>query len=353
MEKEPWFLSLLIGVTVCLVLLDLHLSDTVFIAPIYSLVLILSGLVSNNERFVFQVGLATLLVMLVVLVFKTEMDYSRVGLFNRIMGFCIVGAFTYLQFKNTQSRNVLRLLNTNLDAKVKIRTQELERQNKELQQFTYVASHDLQEPLRSVLSLIDFIDNKGFIKEDDKAKEAFGFVKDASLRMSSLVKDLMDYSRLGARRKKEDIDTAVLLEEVKVDLSERLKASKAIILSGNLPQVSAFPTELRLLFQNLISNAIKFAKKGEVPKIEISHSETKDTWQFAFKDNGIGIEKKYQERIFVIFKRLHAHQNYPGTGIGLAHCKKIVELHRGRIWVESEVNEGATFYFTLSKNLYE
>ena len=353
MEREPWFLSLLMGLTVCLVLLDLHLSDAVFIAPIYSLVLILSGFFSHSERFVFQVGIATLMVMLVVLLFKSEMDFSRVILFNRMMGFAIVGAFTYLQYRSTRSRNELHRLNLNLDEKVRLRTEELERQNKELQQFTYVASHDLQEPLRSVLTLVDFIETKGYVSDQSKAKEAFGYVKDASKRMSLLIKDLMDYSRLGAKKAKKELDVATLLDEVEVDLGELLKSSNTKIQCGSLPKVKAYPTELRLLFQNLMTNAVKFAKTGEPPCIQIDCSETQDHWKFSFKDQGIGIDEQYQDRIFVIFKRLHSQQNYPGTGIGLAHCKKIVELHGGRIWVESVKNEGATFYFTLSKNLYE
>jgi light-regulated signal transduction histidine kinase (bacteriophytochrome) len=132
------------------------------------------------------------------------------------------------------------------------------------------------------------------------------------------------------------------------DLAKVIKENKAVIIANRLPLVYAFPTELKLLFQNLISNSIKFQKPGIAPKIDITANKENGYWHFSFRDNGIGIEKQYQQRIFIIFQRLHNRSEYEGSGIGLAHCKKIVELHGGKIWVESEAGKGSTFHFTLA-----
>jgi light-regulated signal transduction histidine kinase (bacteriophytochrome) len=168
--------------------------------------------------------------------------------------------------------------------------------------------------------------------------------------MKTLIKDLLDYSRIGREKKFEPVDCNVAFGEVMADLAKVIKENKAEITAGQLPVVNAFPTELKLLFQNLISNSIKFQKPGIAPHIEISTIRENGHWHFQFHDNGIGIEKQYQQRIFIIFQRLHNRSVYEGSGIGLAHCKKIVELHGGTIWVESESGTGSTFHFTIADN---
>ncbi len=168
--------------------------------------------------------------------------------------------------------------------------------------------------------------------------------------MKTLIKDLLDYSRIGREKQFEPVDCNTAFAEVMADLAKVIKENKAIITAENLPVVNAFPTELKLLFQNLVSNSIKFQQPGIAPHIDISTSKENSHWHFKFRDNGIGIEKQYQQRIFIIFQRLHNRSVYEGSGIGLAHCKKIVELHGGTIWVESEAGKGSIFHFTIAEN---
>lgn len=170
-----------------------------------------------------------------------------------------------------------------------------------------------------------------------------------SERMKTLIRDLLDYSRIGRKIELTDIDCNLLVKEVVADLDTSIKEANATIHIEPLPQLKGYSTELKLLFQNLLSNALKFHHKNVDPVIAISAIKKDDHWQFAIADNGIGIEDKFKERIFVIFQRLHVQSEYDGSGIGLAHCKKIVELHHGTIWVESTPGQGSTFYFTIQQ----
>jgi hypothetical protein len=237
--------------------------------------------------------------------------------------------------------------NITLEKKVLQRTAELESKNKELEQFAYVASHDLQEPLRTTTSFVELIRKQYYGKLDGTANKYIDYIIQASDRMKTLIKDLLDYSRIGREKTFEQVDCNVILDEVLADLDKVIKENKAEIKAGPLPVVNGFSTELKLLFQNLISNSIKFRKPVIAPVIEIASHQENGHWLFTFSDNGIGIDKQYQQRIFIIFQRLHNRSVYEGSGIGLAHCKKIVELHGGKIWVESKAGEGSTFYFTL------
>lgn len=243
--------------------------------------------------------------------------------------------------------NQIREANITLEKKVTQRTAELESKNKELEQFAYVASHDLQEPLRTTTSFVELIRKQYYGKLDATANKYIDYIIQASDRMKTLIKDLLDYSRIGREKKFEQVDCNIVLEEVLADLAKVIKENKAAIRSGPLPVVTGFSTELKLLFQNLISNSIKFQKPGIAPEIDIAAQKENGHWHFSFSDNGIGIDKQYQQRIFIIFQRLHNRSVYEGSGIGLAHCKKIVELHGGKIWVESQAGDGSTFHFTL------
>jgi light-regulated signal transduction histidine kinase (bacteriophytochrome) len=219
-----------------------------------------------------------------------------------------------------------------------------------MEQFTYVASHDLQEPLRTVSSFVELLVRQSNNNTDENAARYINYIKEASERMRKLVKDLLDYSRLGRQRTLEQVNCNQAIREVQSDLSVAIRESGAVLIIGHLPTVTAYPTEIKQLFQNLLSNSIKFRKKNEAPLIKISAFKLNQHWQFTVEDNGIGIDKKYWVRIFVIFQRLHTKAEYEGTGIGLAHCKKIAELHEGKIWVESRLNEGASFHFTVKQN---
>jgi signal transduction histidine kinase len=250
---------------------------------------------------------------------------------------------------NKQRTNLLayademKLLNIKAEAKNK----ELERKNVELEQFAYVASHDLQEPLRTTISFVQILKQQYFGKLDEKADKYISYVVQSSERMGILIKDLLDFSRIGKNQAMEEVDCNLVLRDVIADINKVIKDSNAEITAEYLPVISGYNTELKQLFQNLMLNAIKFRKKNIAPKVNITVQQKGDYWQFGFVDNGIGIEQQHNEKIFIIFQRLHTRSEYQGSGIGLSHCKKIVELHHGKIWVESAKGEGSTFYFTI------
>lgn len=224
---------------------------------------------------------------------------------------------------------------------------ELARSNTELEQFAYVASHDLQEPLRMVASYTQLLARRYRGQLDCEADEFIGFAVDGALRMQTLINDLLAYSRVGTRGKPfAATDVNEVFDEVLGDLAAVIEERRAIVSRGELPTVQADRSQLTQVLQNLIANAIKFS--GTPPcRVHTEAKWRRDEWLFAVRDNGIGIKPEYAERVFVMFQRLHTQGEYPGTGIGLAICKKIVERHGGRIWVESQPGEGATFYFTL------
>ncbi len=236
-------------------------------------------------------------------------------------------------------------------AEIKKYVDQLKSKNKELEQFSYITSHDLQEPLRTVLSFIDVIQEDYKDKLDKDMNVYLKYIADASTRMSNLIKSLLDYSRIGHKGIMETVDCNTLLDNVTADLKYKIDKSQAEIYYTDLPTIEGFDLELRLLFQNLITNAIKFQKKTEIPKILISSEDKRSHWQFSIADNGIGIQEEFQNKIFVIFQRLHNREEYDGTGIGLSHCQKIVQLHGGEIWVTSEKGSGSTFHFTIQKNI--
>jgi light-regulated signal transduction histidine kinase (bacteriophytochrome) len=225
--------------------------------------------------------------------------------------------------------------------------EDLECSNKELEQFAYVASHDLQEPLRMVSSYVQLLQRRYKGKLDSDADEFIAYAVDGATRMQRLINDLLTYSRVGTRGKEfEKTECSRALGQAMANLSGAIEASGAAVTNGDLPTFKADESQLIQLFQNLIDNAIKFRSKGP-PRIQVNASKKEKEWLLSVSDNGIGIDPQYAERIFIIFQRLHERDKYPGTGIGLAICKRIVERHGGRIWVESEPGKGSTFYFTI------
>jgi signal transduction histidine kinase len=225
---------------------------------------------------------------------------------------------------------------------------ELERSNRELEQFAYISSHDLQEPLRQVRAFVGLLRDRHADKLEGSAAEYLQFVYDGAARMSDLVQGLLDYSRVGAReRKRQPVSCQQALDAALANLQAGIAESNAQITHDELPTISAEPVQLTQLFQNLIGNAIKFRPAGVAPAIHVGSRRDAGQWLFWVKDNGIGIAPEFQEKVFQIFQRLHTRRQYPGTGIGLAICKKIVEQHGGKIWIESAPGQGSTFHFSL------
>lgn len=229
----------------------------------------------------------------------------------------------------------------------KIRARKLELQNQELELFAYLASHDLQEPLRTVKSFVKLLKNNPRSNMNEKERTHLSFISQAAIRMSKQVKDLLDYSRIGGEKGSVLVDCESILLHAKNDLWAQIADTDATIENDPLPILKGYQLEMRLLFQNLISNALKFHKSGLPPHIHISVQQETGRWVFCVKDNGIGIDPEFIDKIFLIFQRLHPQEKYEGTGIGLAHCHKIVDLHGGKIWVESVPDEGSSFYFTI------
>jgi len=223
--------------------------------------------------------------------------------------------------------------------------------NQELERFTHVASHDLQEPLLSLISYSKLLEDEYGDILDDEGKLFVQFINKSATRMRTLISGLMEYTRINRKENIVLSDLNLLLKDVQEDLTDRINNYNAIVSIKELPTISCYPTFVRILFQNLISNAIKFTHKDSTPIINISCRERNSDWLFLVEDNGIGINFKDVDEIFLIFKRLHNEKTYSGSGIGLAHCKKIVEIHNGEIWVESVVGKGSTFNFTISKNI--
>ena len=227
------------------------------------------------------------------------------------------------------------------------KTEELARSNEDLEQFAYVASHDLQEPLRMVTSYVQLLSKRYKAKLDADANEFIDFAVDGAVRMRKLINDLLTYSRVGTQGKElSPTDSEAVLAQSVNDLKVTIEENGALVTHDPLPTVMADSPQLEQLFQNLIGNAIKF-RGNEPPHVHISASRNGKGWIFSIRDNGIGFAPEYSERVFVIFQRLHSRQEYAGTGIGLAICKKIVERHGGHIWVESDVGKGAIFRFTI------
>ena len=246
---------------------------------------------------------------------------------------------------------------TMLEKRLKKKSRDLEESvemvksaNRELEQFAYTVSHDLKEPLRMVRSFMSLLEKKYEGKLDEQANNYIHFAVDGATRMNNLIDDLLEFSRVGRLYKKtEKVNLNRLLKEVNSNYLHDINAGNINIHVEDLPEVYGVPVSLKLLFQNLISNGLKYQSGKKKPVVTISCKEMENVWQFSVSDNGIGIDEGHFSMIFKLFKRLHAQDEFSGSGAGLAICKKVVEQHGGKIWVESEIGKGSTFYFTLRK----
>jgi len=258
------------------------------------------------------------------------------------------GLTVYFKNITERKRNEEKLKKLHLDLESNLKT--LAISNSELEQFAYVASHDLQEPLRMVTSFMTLLEKRYGDSLDDKAKKYIFYAVDGAKRMRQIILDLLDFSRVGkAEERLVLVDLNDLITEITSLYRKMIEEKNAKIQFDDLPVLNTFKAPLRQIFQNLISNGLKYQPESQIPKLYISYKETRAHWQFAVRDNGIGIDQQYFDKIFIIFQRLHNKNEYSGTGMGLAITKKIVENLGGNIWVESEEGKGSTFYFTISK----
>jgi light-regulated signal transduction histidine kinase (bacteriophytochrome) len=248
-----------------------------------------------------------------------------------------------LKFEDvTERRRVERLLETKLG--------ELERSNAELERFATVASHDLQEPLRTIASFADLLARDYASGLDDKGHRYLTYVREGAARLQHVLDALLDYARITSHpRRFEKTSVAEAVECAKENLRRPFETSGAILEAADLPEIEADPHQLTILFQNLFSNSIRFGGDAP-PRIEVTAQRDGHDWRFCVRDQGIGFPAEYASRVFEMFRRLHAKEDYPGTGVGLASCKKIVEGHGGKMWAESSPGEGAAFHFTLPES---
>ena len=234
------------------------------------------------------------------------------------------------------------------DIRLQEQAEELVRSNSDLEQFAYAASHDLQEPLRVIAGYVNLLEERYADQLDQDARDFIGFAVDATHRMRTLINDLLEYSRVESHGNPfETVDCNSALLEAMADLEMSIAESEATITSDILPEVYGDPVQIAHILENLIANAIKFRKEDDLPVIHVSSRRDGEDWQISVRDNGIGIRPRYHDRIFGMFKRAHKRSKYPGTGIGLALCSKMVERHGGRMWLDSQVGQGSTFHFTI------
>ncbi len=264
---------------------------------------------------------------------KASIAMDEKGLADQMAGVC----FDISEIKKSSERSLLRL------------SEELLRSNKELENFAYIASHDLKEPLRMVSNFTELLGKHYQNQLDERAQEYIFFAKDGAKRMYDLLDGLLEYSRIHTKGKQfSDVDLNLVIDSVEKNLSLIMKERSVVIHCMKMPVVFADESQMILLFQNLISNAIKFNQRK--PRVHISYKLDSKNLVFSVKDNGMGIDSQYFDRIFLIFQRLVPRAQYEGTGIGLAICKRIIERHEGKIWIESKPGYGSTFFFTIPKN---
>jgi len=243
--------------------------------------------------------------------------------------------------KDLESKNKrLHELNTELNTK-----------NRKIEEFTHIVTHDLKTPLNNITTIAEELEKNCLEDNNSNAKIYLKHLKGSTFRMTNLVKGLLQYAQIGDNENFTQFDTNEILQNVLEDISERIKKSKATVDIANLPVIIANKQGIRMIFQNLIDNALKFIPKGNEPLITIRSEKKKGYHLFSVKDNGLGIPKEQQGNIFEAFSRLNNQKDFEGSGIGLFGCKRIIDLHKGRIWVESEENKGSTFFFTINSNL--
>lgn len=308
---------------------EINVNQAAFLAEMEEVVKLLEESSSEKHRFIVRIEIFLWFLSILAIVLEAVFIFRPIH--QRL-----VNSLDEL----TRSRNILE---KNLA--------ELKSKNHELEQFVSLASHDLQEPLRTIISFTQLLQRKYKKQVGSLGHEEIAFIIAATKRMKALIGDLLNYAEIGRATEVKTIDCNQLVRTVEEDLQRILGEKNALLTIEPLPTIEVYETEMRQLFQNLILNGLKFQAEGVQPRIRISAKETNEGYQFSVEDNGIGIAPEFQEQIFLIFKRLHTSDIYEGTGIGLASCQKIVELHKGRMWVDSEEGNGSVFHFTIGKSM--
>lgn len=348
-DKDSQVILFSILLAVGIFLLDLSTPLGIAAAVPYTVVILISLWLPENLHTIIAGTGVTILTGLGIFI-SPPGEKPAVFMANRLLSLIVIWAAVILVLKYKQSLEVIRRHADALDqanTELKNQSMELKRSNEELEQFACMVSHDLHEPLRTVSSYIQLLDKRYKDKIDHDASDFISHAVDGTNRMQWLINDLLKYSRIQSFENAfEETICSDILGQVKNNLQIAIEKSSALITNDMLPTINANPAQIMQLFQNLLDNAIKFA--GELPpRVHVSADKKGNEWIFSVNDKGIGIDPQFNERIFLIFKRLHGRDRYPGTGIGLAVCKRIVERHGGRIWVESESGNGTTFYFTI------
>lgn len=343
-NNDFWITGYALSVSLIIFFIDLSLPLGISTGILYVLIILFAWFI--KRRYITLIlTFHTILLVLLGYLFSEGGAETWMVISNRSFSIMVICVVARLLFLIKKKNSVLELTNAQMD----LNLAELKNKNKELEQFTYIASHDLQEPLRTVMDFTDLLEKKYKEKLDEEADKYLYFISRASKRMSNLIKGLLDYSRIGYNKEKTNVDVNKVLDDLQVDLHSTIDETGTGFDIGPLPKIRGFKVELGLLFQNLILNAIKFRKDMEKPHIAITARDKIKYYEFSVQDNGIGIAEEHQKKIFSIFQRLHTQKEYEGTGIGLAHCKKIVELHQGTIRVSSTPNCGSEFIFTIKK----
>jgi len=345
LTKNAWLTGYAFALALIIFFIDLSLPLGLAMGIPYVL-FVLFGWFIKQEGITTILAICSTVLIIAGFIYAATDAVSWIVIVNRLFALMAVWLIAGLLDHIKKNEKALSETNQELDEKLVL----LKNNNKELGQFTYIASHDLQEPLRTVTNFTRLLNEQYKEQLDEQAQEYLRFISLASNHMRNLIKGLLDYARIGHNKQKSSVNLQKVLEDLQIDLFTTIDETEAKFQIDTLPRVKGYKIELGLLFQNLILNAIKFRKPEVIPEIKISAKENDDHYEISVQDNGIGIAPEHQEKIFSIFQRLHSKKEYEGTGIGLAHCQKIVELHQGTIKVSSTPFHGSNFIFTIKKN---
>lgn len=362
-------------ITGVIFIIDLKTDSSVAVASVYTIVILYSWLLPRKYASIYTALICTFLTILsVVISDEMAVNPRELSNMNMVISLVVIWITVMLVFIARSGFSRLEGINKKLsdssdillDKVIQLDTQqeklssqkvqlenlntELMNKNKELERFTSIASHDLREPLRTIGNMTQLMSKKYYSQFDDQGKKILEYVNSATDRVTIMIKGLLEFSRIGNKRETQEVNCQELVQIIALDFDAALKAIDGKIKMHELPKVNGNPVELRMVFQNLISNGLKFKKPNESPVVEVSAKKRNDHVEFCVTDNGIGLAEEDYGKIFLIFQRLNPVEEYEGTGLGLAYCRKIVELHGGKIWINSTKGVGTSFHFTIAKN---